>query len=76
MTFDTEQQTCDFYVVNPEGGKEPEWEALPNNFRSTFYNKSNFVTLFLFDTRVAGARTESLSAEIVGPILEFFIHFR
>lgn len=65
MTFDSKEQTSQFYVVNPEGGKENHWDALPSKFRSTFQNKINFVPLFLFDTQLAGARTESLSSEIV-----------
>jgi len=54
----------DFFTVAPRSGREPGWHP-PSSFRSRFEGNNAFAQLFLFDTQLAGAMTESLPATVV-----------
>ena len=64
MHLDPENESCEFFTVNPRSGNEKGWKP-PRKFRSAFEGKNEFVQLFLFDTQRAGAMTESLPSRAV-----------
>jgi len=65
MKFQPREKTHSIYVVDPQGGRESDWNTLPKPFRLAFGGNSKFVASFLFDTQIAGARTESLPKDVV-----------